>query len=124
VNYTPDPDKSRENLGKKLGNNPGPHRGPSGKMGPPTKAVRDACKQAFLDRVPILCEIADSSKLKPNERTRALELLARYGIGEKISVEFTNEEVFAQIARVTAEFMSAEHFDGWYRRCVDALQEA
>src|SRR5690242_19310454 len=86
----PDTDKptSRGLRPFKKGDDPrrgrGPNPGAPG-AGRPPDAVRAACREAFADRVPMLAELADIGM--PDVRLRALDMLARYGLGSSFTIE-------------------------------------
>jgi hypothetical protein len=63
---------------------PGAGRGPkkgAANAGRPPSAVRAVLRESFADRVPLLERIADDDTAPMAERLRALEVLARYGLG-------------------------------------------
>ncbi len=60
---------------------PGGRRGNRGGAGAPPSAIRTRCRQAFADRVAIAERIADDDSVPPRDRLRAMELLARIGLG-------------------------------------------
>lgn len=49
--------------------------------------VRALCAKAFLDRIPILSEIADSDTASPRDRIAAVLALAKVGIPTQHEVE-------------------------------------
>ena len=55
--------------------------GNRGGPGRPPSEVRERMRGALADRVHIAEEIADNATLNPADRLRALEFLARYGLG-------------------------------------------
>jgi hypothetical protein len=55
---------------------------------------------SFADRIAIIEEIADDASLRPGDRVRAIDLLARYSLGEQRGVDV--EEVRAKL-RSTVE---------------------
>jgi hypothetical protein len=65
--------------GSEPGGSPGPGRPPS--------VVREAMLNSFADRLPVLEAIADDPKQRTSDRLKALELLARYGLGATVEVE-------------------------------------
>lgn len=62
------------------------HRGGPGR---PPSALRERLRGSFEDRVTVLEEIADDEAADPQDRIRAVDTLAKYGIGtlREISVE-------------------------------------
>src|SRR5687768_5504396 len=55
--------------------------GNRGGLGRPSSEVRARCRGSFADRIHILESIADDVSIAPSDRIKALELLARYGLG-------------------------------------------
>jgi hypothetical protein len=64
--------------------------------------VRAALRQAFADRLPILTDIADDAMLSPSERLRALEVLARHGLGTvtELGVDDVRDKLAATVASI------------------------
>jgi hypothetical protein len=62
------------------------HRGGSGR---PASALRERLRGSFEERVVVLEEIADDHTADPQDRIRAIDTLAKYGIGtlREVSVE-------------------------------------
>ena len=62
------------------------HRGGPGR---PPSALRERLRGSFEDRVTVLEEIADDEAADPRDRIRAVDTLAKYGIGtlREVSVE-------------------------------------
>jgi hypothetical protein len=56
------------------------HRGGTGR---PPSALRERMRGALEDRVHIAEEIADDPNVSPADRVRALDFLARYGLGTR-----------------------------------------
>ena len=67
----------RNALGQVFGGNPG-NRGGSGR--PPSK-IRAAMRESLDARIVIAEAIADDGDASPADRLRALDLLAKYGLG-------------------------------------------
>lgn len=59
------------------GGNPGNKGGP----GRPPSALRERMRGSLEERLKVLEEIADDSDSRPADRIRAVEVLARYGLG-------------------------------------------
>lgn len=55
--------------------------GNRGGTGAPPSAIRTRCRDSFSARIAIAERIADDESLCPRDRLKALELLARIGIG-------------------------------------------
>ena len=60
---------------------PGPGRPPS--------AIREALRASFSERLGILAKLADDEDLAPAERMKALEMMAKYGMGTTTTVTDT-----------------------------------
>ena len=62
------------------------HRGGPGR---PSSVLRDRLRGSFEDRVSVLEAIADDKEADPQDRIRAVDVLAKYGLGtlHEISVE-------------------------------------
>lgn len=58
----------------------GPKKG-APNAGRPPDEVRKACRLAFESRIPILMRIADNAKEDASLRIKAIETLAKYGLG-------------------------------------------
>lgn len=52
--------------------------------------IRAACRLAFDERVPLLASFADDSAAEPMVRMKALEMLAKYGLGAPLRSEHAN----------------------------------
>jgi hypothetical protein len=69
-----------------LGAHPGNTGGKKGRSGRPTSAVREACRAAFDKRIHLLKKIADGKLVADMaERLRAIDMLAKYGIGTTVT---------------------------------------
>ena len=75
--------------------------------GRPPSAIRAAMRQSLDQRIAIAEEIADDGQASPAERLKALELLARYGLGHSDSVttkaRFSNDDERRQRLRELLE---------------------
>lgn len=76
---TPRHGKGRLRTGGKPGNKGGTGRPPS--------AVRAVLRQAFEDRIPLLAAIASGESSGISDQLKALDILAKYGLGNKIELE-------------------------------------
>jgi hypothetical protein len=65
--------------------------GHAGAGGRPPSAIRERLRGSFEERVTILEEIADDPATDPQDRIRAIDLLAKYGLGT--IREMTHDEV-------------------------------
>jgi hypothetical protein len=63
--------------------NPG-NRGGTGR---PPSEIRQRLRGAFEDRIPILEDIADSATASASDRMKAVDLMAKYGLGKEVSAE-------------------------------------
>ncbi len=90
------------------GSEPGTNKGGTG--APPSK-VREACRESFGKRIPILETIADNDEARDLDRIAAMAALGKYGgvdklaltVDEQPEVEMTPERVaglFEQIQRI------------------------
>ena len=61
-----------------------------------------ALREAFASRVGLVEAIADNAALTPSERLRALDLMARYGLGttRDVSIEDVQDRLVATIAAI------------------------
>ncbi len=112
---------SSANLGAYIGNNP--RKGGWPGAGSPKSAVREACKLAFEKRISTLEQIADGTTNRSKDRIDAIKALGQYGLGERVEVSLSNEEVLATIARVTAKYLSEEHLHEWISDCRKAIKD-
>jgi uncharacterized membrane protein len=69
-----------------VGSHDGNTGGKAGRSGPLPSSIRGALRQALEDRIPSLIQIADDPKCAPGERIKAIELLARYGLGARSQI--------------------------------------
>ena len=84
---------------------PGAGRGPTPgapNAGRPPSEVRAALRQAFADRLPIITGIADDAMLPPTDRLRALEVMARHGLGTvtELGVDDVRDKLAATVAAI------------------------
>ena len=63
--------------------------------GRPPSALRERLRGSFAERVTVLEEIADDPNLDPQDRIRAVDTLAKYGLGtiKEISAEQVRERL-------------------------------
>ncbi len=110
-----------------LGAHPGNTGGKKGRSGRLPSIVRDFAREAFADRLDILTQIADGKAIQRmkigdvetetfisadvSDRLRALDLLAKYGLGtiKEVSVEDVRERV-QRTLDVIQERTSPEQF--------------
>ena len=70
-------------------------RGNPGNRGPPTSQLRQRFRDSLESRLYIAEEIADDEGASGTDRLRALEFLARYGMGTQTSVTPDADSIFA-----------------------------
>ncbi len=68
--------------------------------GRPSSVLRERLRGSFQDRVKVLEEIADDSKADPQDRIRAIDVLARYGLG--VTRELSVDEVRDRLRETVA----------------------
>ena len=70
-------------------------RGHRGGPGRPPSTLRERLRGSFEDRVTVLEEIADDEAADPQDRIRAVDTLAKYGIGtlREMSVESVRDRL-------------------------------
>lgn len=73
--------------------------------GRPPSAVRSLLRESFAARIPLAEAIADDAGQSAADRLRALDLLARYGVGA--ARDITVEEVRDRLARTIATVRAA-----------------
>jgi hypothetical protein len=73
--------------------------------GRPPSAVREAFRKAAGERLGVLTDIADGTKRAPGDRIRAVEVLARYGLGQlrEASVEDVKDRLRETLAILREE---------------------
>lgn len=71
--------------------------------GRPASEIRARLRGSFAERIPILESIADSPESSPTDRARAIDLLAKYGLG-------------------TTKELTVEHVQDRLRQTIDAIQ--
>jgi hypothetical protein len=58
-----------------------------GGPGRPPSEIRAALRASFDQRIPVLESIADALKGSPADRTRAIEMMARFGLGTENTIQ-------------------------------------
>ena len=81
--------------------------------GRPPSAIREQLRGSFVERIGTLEKIADSGDFEPSDRIRAIDLLAKYGLGttKEVSVEQVREKVAATV-RVIQRCVPADQLVG------------
>jgi hypothetical protein len=86
---------------------PQPHggalrNGGPGSPGRPPSALRDRLRGSFAERVLVLEAIADDDQADPQDRIRAIDVLAKYGLGtlRELSVDDVRDRLRKTIAIV------------------------
>lgn len=74
--------------------------GHAGGGGRPSSALRERLRGSFQERVKVLEEIADDPKADPQDRIRAIDVLAKYGLG--VTRELTVDEVRDRLRETVA----------------------
>ena len=79
-------------------------------IGRPPSAIRERLRGGFDDRVATLEEIADDPSQSAADRIRAIDLLAKYGLGalKEISTEQVQERLRETIALIRRRLPEAE----------------
>lgn len=86
--------------------------------GRPPSRIRQELRGAFAERIPVLTDIADDEEARPSDRTKALDIMARYGLGDAKIDEALVRELAAEVASVLAaheggEALLAEIHERW-----------
>lgn len=76
-------------VGSLPGNTPGTGRPPS--------AIREQLRGSFSDRIAVLEGIADKEDSSASDRIRAVDVLAKYGLGEKTELTMVSPDVTARL---------------------------
>ena len=72
-----------------------------GGPGRPPSEIRSKLRGSFADRIKVAEQIADNPKSSPADRLRALDLLAKYGLGTTITETDTEgNDVTIRVIRV------------------------
>ena len=84
------------------GSRRGTNRGGTGR---PPSAIRERLQGSFDERIETLEAIADSPAESAADRIRAIDLLARYGLGttKEITVEHVRDKLSQTVATIRAE---------------------
>lgn len=89
------------------GSLPGTHAGGAGR---PASALRSRLRGSMADRIAIVEAIADDPSAAARDRLRAVDLLAKYGLGEALGVdpELVRERLTATLAVLSRLPLGAE----------------
>lgn len=71
----------------------GGQAGNRGGSGAPPSSIRARCRASFVERIAIAEQIADDPAQPPRDRLKALELLARIGMGALEAGPLSDDEV-------------------------------
>lgn len=74
--------------------------GHAGGGGRPSSALRERLRGSFQERVKVLEEIADDPRADPQDRIRAIDILAKYGLG--VTRELSVDEVRDRLRETVA----------------------
>ena len=90
-------------------------------------AVRELCREAFAGRVHVLRKIADDESLPPRDRLRAIDVMAKYGVGtpEKegtVSIDAVRDLV-TSIGQVVEPLVPEEHHERLFEELVTVVKE-
>ena len=72
--------------------------GQKGGSGAPPSELRKRLQGSLADRITILEEIADDPDVRPRDRIRAVDTLARFGLGVAVG-ELTTEDVRERLTK-------------------------
>ena len=80
----------------------GTNRGGTGR---PPSEIRERLRGSFDERVAVLEDIADSEAHAPADRLRAIDLLAKYGLGttKEVTVQNVQDRLRRTVALIRAE---------------------
>jgi len=82
--------------------NGGPSKGGTGR---PASEIRSQCRGSFANRIHVAEQIADSAKASESDKLRALDLLGKYGVGDKLTLELGNTQVLEAVSKVAAKYI-------------------
>jgi len=76
--------------------------GHAGGGGRPSSALRERLRGSFQERVSVLEEIADDPTADPQDRIRAIDVLAKYGLGltRELSVDEVRDRLRETVALI------------------------
>ena len=91
----------------RCGSKPGTNRGGTGR---PPSSIRERLRGSFDERVAVLEDIADSEAHSTADRLRAIDLLAKYGLGttKELTVENVQERLRGTVALIRAELPASQ----------------
>jgi hypothetical protein len=82
--------------------------GKPGRSGRPPSIIRQRLRGSFEDRIKVLEEIADDTKASTTDRMRALDLMAKYGLGTTSTSTDTEGNDVDRPGRLTPDEIEAE----------------
>jgi hypothetical protein len=88
--------------------NPGNSGGKKGRSGRPPSALREQLRGSFAERIPVLEQMVDDAKTSASDRLRALDLMAKYGLGTTSTSTNTDGQDAPTPGKLTPEEIEAE----------------
>jgi len=92
----------------KPGDDPRRGVGKAGRSGRPPSVIRQKLRGSFEDRIKVLESIADDKKASKADRMRALDLMAKYGMGTTSTATDTEGNDVPRAGKLTDEEIKAE----------------
>ena len=114
----PKPVDRRENLTKA-----GANFGNKGGLGAVPSVVRQACREAFADRIGVLADIADDKVdgATPNERINAVKTLGSFGLGQRTELVIDNTTMFSALGDILPNYLDQEQCAAFLRDLHETL---
>lgn len=78
---------------------PGAGGGPQPGAGRPPSVIRERLRGSFAERIKILEAIADDPEVSPSDRVKAIDMLAKYGLGTRQEVTGPDGEPLFKVYR-------------------------
>jgi hypothetical protein len=88
--------------------NRGGTKGNKGGTGRPPSVIRQKLRGSFEDRIMVIAAIADDQKASTSDRLRALDLMAKYGLGTTSTSTVTEGNDVQRPGRLTPDEIEAE----------------
>lgn len=86
--------------------------------GRPPSVVREAAREAFHVRIPILAKLADDETISPAERISAIDKLGKHGLSGHVSWDDIRERLGKQLAVIQA-LVPPEHHEALLAQLAD-----